>query len=83
MRWSKESESYRLEMLRHLKEKYGNAKPSEVLEAEQVIAKYREEKARAGEQIPRLEAGPPTPNACPRCWSMNGHEHALLCHCRR
>lgn len=77
MRGSKESEGYRLDMLRYLKEKYRDAKPPEVLEAEQVIAKFREEKASADAQIPRLEAGLPKQNLCPRCWFMDGHESAL------
>src|ERR1700722_20330188 len=69
---SKESESYRLELLRRLEEKYNKAKPSEVFEAEQVIAKYRAEQESARAAIPRLRSPLPEPNLCPQCWFLHG-----------
>ena len=69
---SKESESYRLEMLRRLEEKYSKSKPSEVFEAEQVIAKYRDEQETARAAIPRLRSPLPEPNLCPQCWFLHG-----------
>jgi hypothetical protein len=69
---SKESESYRLEMLRRLEEKYSKSKPSEVFEAERVIAKYRDEQETARAAIPRLRSPLPEPNLCPQCWFFHG-----------
>jgi hypothetical protein len=69
---SKESESYRLEMLRRLEEKYSKSKPSEVFEAEQVIAKYRDEHENARAAILRLRSPLPKPNLCPQCWFLHG-----------
>ena len=62
---NKESEHYRLEMLRHLQHKYRQSKPTEVLEAEQVIAKYRKEQEHTGPQIRRLQMPLPEPDLCP------------------
>ncbi|SRR5216683_1145874 len=69
---SKESEAYRLQMLRNLKQKYGKAKPSEVLEAEKVIAKYREEETHDREAMTRLNNPLPEPNLCPQCFYFRG-----------
>jgi len=74
---SKESESYRLEMLRRLKHKNSAPPPAEVLEAQKVIAKHSQEQQKAREAIPRLEAGLPKPDLCPRCWFNEGHESIL------
>ena len=74
---SKESESYRLEMLRRLEEKYSKSKPSEVFEAEQVIAKYRDEQETARAAIPRLRSPLPEPNLCPQCWFLHGRRTSL------
>ena len=52
----KQSEEYRLQMLRRLENRYGNDKPTEVLEAEEVIAKFRQEKARDRQAITRLSS---------------------------
>jgi hypothetical protein len=65
---SKESESYRLEMLRRLKDKDRHTPPPEVAEAEKIIAHYREKQAKAREAIPRLSAPLPEPDLCPQCW---------------
>jgi hypothetical protein len=67
-----EGESYRLKMLRYLKAKYSNAKPSEVLEAERVIAKFREEEARDRAAVTRLSSPLPEPDMCQLCWFLNG-----------
>src|SRR5574337_276902 len=64
---SKESESYRLQVLRRLKQKDSGPPPSEVLEAEKVIAKHREEQAQARAAIPRASAPLPNDGRCPDC----------------
>jgi hypothetical protein len=69
---SKESDSYRLKMLRYLKAKYSNAKPPEVFEAERVIAKFREEEARDRGAITRLNSPLPEPDMCQPCWFLKG-----------
>lgn len=74
---SKESESYRLKMLRRLKQIDSGSPPSEVLEAKEVVAKYREEQARAREAIPRLGSPLPEPNLCPQCWFLHGRRLPL------
>ena len=74
---SKESEEYRLEQLRRLEHKYRQAKPAKILEAEEAIAKYREEQEDAGPQIARASLPLPKPNQCPRCWIMKGRESIM------
>lgn len=69
---SKESESYRREMLRRLKNKVCGPPPAEVLEAEKVIAKHRDEQEQAREAIPRLSLPLPDYNLCPQCWFIHG-----------
>jgi len=71
------SEEYRLEMIRHLKEKYQQAKPSEVLEAEKVIARYRESEARDRGAMARLRLQLPNENLCPECFYMHERESIL------
>ncbi len=68
---SKESESYRTQMLRHLEEKYNKSKPAEVFEAEKVIAKYRDEHESGRAAIQRLRSPLPEPNLCPQCWFLH------------
>ena len=75
---SKESESYRLQMLRRLEDKYGKAKPAEVLEAEKVIAKHRAEQEEARNAIPRLRSPLPEPNLCSPCWFIHGRRSYLV-----
>ena len=70
----KQSEEYRLQMLRRLENRYGNDKPTEVLEAEEVIAKFRQEKARDRQAITRLSSPLPEPNLCPSCWFIHGRK---------
>jgi len=69
---SKESESYRLQMLRHLEQENSGPLPPEVTEAERVIAEYRKKQAKARDAIPRASAPLPEPNICPRCWIDHG-----------
>jgi hypothetical protein len=72
MRISKERNSYRLEMLRRLEDKYGKSKPPDVLEAERIIAKFLKDEARDREAIARLCSPLPTPNLCPECYYLHG-----------
>jgi hypothetical protein len=74
---SKESEEYRLQMLRHLQARLGRPKPSEVLEAEQVVAKFRKEEEEAGAQIARLGLPLPNPDLCPQCFYLHGRSSKL------
>ena len=74
---SKESESYRLYVLRDLQNRYGKGDPPEVLEAQKVIAEFREKQAEAEKAISRVEAGLPKPDLCPKCWFTKGHESIL------
>jgi len=71
---SKESEQYRLNMLRHSEHIVSGAPPSEVTEAEQTIANYRKKQSEARESIARLRSPLPKPNLCPECWFMHGLE---------
>jgi len=66
----KDTLEYRDRMLRQLKNKYRNNKPAAVLEAEEVIAKYNEEKANANPQIARLETEECPPSICRECFYM-------------
>ena len=74
---SEQSEAYRLRMLRYLKNRYGKAKPIEVLKAEDVIANFREEKARSREAIKRLGSPLPKPDLCAKCWFIYGRESTM------
>ena len=73
----KESETYRLEMLRRLERINSEPPPPEVLEAQKVIAKHREKQAEAREAIPRLRAPLPEPNLCPECYYLHGNRTFL------
>ncbi|MDE3181006.1 MAG: hypothetical protein KGM47_15270 [Acidobacteriota bacterium] len=74
---AEKSESYRLQMLRRLQNRYSQGDPPEVLEAEETIAKFREQKARDREAIKRLSAPLPEPNLCPECWFIHGRTSPL------
>jgi hypothetical protein len=74
---SKESETYRLEMLRHFQKIDSGTPPAEVLEAEKVIANYRKEKEQTHETISRLETGLPKPDLCPECFYLHGVESSM------
>jgi rubredoxin len=77
LRASKESEEYRAGVLRRLEHKYRQSKPTEVLEAEKVVAKYRKEQEQAAPQIARLNQPLPEDNLCPECWFMHGQRSML------
>lgn len=72
-----ESESYRTQMLRRLKEKNRRGPPAEVLEAKKVIASFREQETRDREIQARLSLPLPNPHSCPQCFYLHGRE-ALL-----
>jgi hypothetical protein len=74
---SKESEEYRLKMLRQLENLYSKAKPSEVLEAEKVIAEFRKKQADTDAKILRLRTPLPEPDLCPNCYYLHGHSNML------
>jgi rubredoxin len=75
---SKESDSYRLTMLRRFEQINGAPAPSEVLEAEKVVAKFREEQARARETIHRLRSPLPKEDSCPACHYLHDREVLLV-----
>jgi hypothetical protein len=68
----KQNEEYRANMLKKLKKKYGDSNPPEVLEAEKVIANYREKKTNAIAQINRLESSECPESVCCECFYMQG-----------
>lgn len=68
----KESEAYRLQMLRRLQQKNCDPPPAEVLEAQKVIAKYRQEQTQAGSAISRFSQPLPKPDLCPSCFGFHG-----------
>ncbi len=78
MTLSEQAEEYRASMLRKLKKKYGDNKPPAVLEAEKVIAQYREEKANAKPQIARLETEKCPPSICFHCFWVKGVSFHLV-----
>ena len=68
---SKESENYRLQMLRRFKRERDGPPPAEVLEAEKMVAQFREKQAKAKEVVLRLEKPPPKPNLCSECFYIH------------
>jgi hypothetical protein len=75
---SEKSETYRLQMLRRLQNRYSKGDPPEVLEAEKMIAKFRKEQAEATEQIARASAPLQDSDLCPACWIMHGDRVPLI-----
>jgi hypothetical protein len=71
MNLRKESEAFRNEMLLHLLAQ-NRGKPVEVAEAEKIVAKYREERAKIHDAIARLGSVLPEADACPQCYYLNG-----------
>jgi hypothetical protein len=71
---SKESESYRFQMLRRFESERDGPPPSEVLEAQQVVAEFREKQAKAKEAVLRLKRPLPKPNLCSECFYLRDHE---------
>lgn len=78
MRLFEQAEKYRSDMTRKLKKKYRDDKPPAVLEAEKVIAQYREEKASAELQIARLESKQCPSSVCFKCFWMKGLSFHLI-----
>jgi hypothetical protein len=74
---SKESESYRLHMLRHFKRQRDTPPPLEVLEAQKIIASFHEKQTKTEEVILRLEKPLHKPNLCPDCYYIHGRESYL------
>ena len=75
---TKKNEPYRLHMLRRLQNRYSQGKTPEMLEAEQTIAKLREQEARDREAIIRLSSPLPDDDLCPTCFFMRGHRNLLI-----
>jgi hypothetical protein len=71
-RMSKESEEYRIEMLRRLENEDSGATPPEVLEAEKVISEYRDKKVQIIKKKLRLRLPLPNPDLCPQCFYPHG-----------
>jgi hypothetical protein len=69
-RMSKESESYRLHLLSRLEQESSGPTPSEVLEAEQIVAAFREKQAMARDAVIRLRSRLPKDNLCPECYYL-------------
>ena len=61
----------RLEMVRELKDKYGQPDPPEVAEAKQA-------KARIRDQIARAESPPDDPELCLDCWVYHGERLRMV-----
>ena len=74
---SKESEEYRLKMPRRLKDENSSAPPPEVLEAEKVIAKYREEQEQINATKMRLRLQLPNTDLCPQCFYSHGNRSLM------
>lgn len=68
----KESEEYRLQMLRRLEQENAKPDPPEVSEAKKVIAKNRQKKLDRSQQIKRLRTPLPEPDLCPKCYYLHG-----------
>jgi hypothetical protein len=75
---SEESESHRLKMLRRLQQKDNNPPPPKVMQAEKVIAKYREQKERDHQTLMRLNSPLPEPNLCPDCFYIHDRCSLLM-----
>jgi len=70
---SKESESYRLQILRRLERERDGPPPSEMLEAEKVITEFRKKQSNARDAIIRLRSPLPKENLCPKCYFLHGY----------
>jgi hypothetical protein len=74
---SKEGEEYRIEMLRGLKQENSRPPPREVLEAEQVIAKFREKQANLNAIEARVNSHLPNPDLCPECFYLHNRNSMM------
>jgi predicted RNA-binding Zn-ribbon protein involved in translation (DUF1610 family) len=68
----KESDEYRTEMIRHLQQEDQKSPPSEVLEAQKMIAKFEQRKRKREEQMVALQQPLPNKDACPKCYWLHG-----------
>ncbi|MDD1620871.1 MAG: hypothetical protein LUQ11_05275 [Methylococcaceae bacterium] len=66
------AKEYRGNLLKKLSRKKSGSKPSEVLEAEKIIAKYNEEQEKIGPQLFRLESSECPDSICPQCFYLRG-----------
>lgn len=66
-----QNESYRAQILRRLKNKYSSSAPPEVLEAEKVIARFREQETKDRQTETRLGLELPNPHSCPQCFYLH------------
>jgi hypothetical protein len=74
---SKESESYRLQMLRRFERENSGAPPPEVLEAQKVVADFGKKQASAKEVADRLRAPLPKPDLCPQCYYLHARTNPM------
>ena len=63
---------FRNSRLKTLSRKKSGKKPSKILEAEKIIAKYREEQENLEPQLSRLESSECPDSVCPKCFYMHG-----------
>lgn len=75
---SKEGETYSADMLRRFKQISDGTPPSEVLEAEEVIAEFRKKQAEARAAIARFSQPLPHPDSCPECFYRHGRDSRLI-----
>lgn len=68
----KQAEQYKLEILRQLQNEQNQSKPSEVLEAEKVIANFRKEESDKEQWLARAMLPLPSGDPCPACFVKRG-----------
>jgi len=68
----KQAEQYKAEILRQLQKEQSQSKPSEVLEAEKVIANFRKEKLEKEQWLARAMLTLPSGDPCPSCFVKRG-----------
>jgi len=68
----KYAEEYREGLLRKLTRKNTGGKPAEVLDAEKIIADYREKQENIDPQLSRLENSECPNSICPNCFYTKG-----------
>lgn len=66
------SEQFRAQLRARLERIIVGSKPSEVIQAEKVLAQYVDQIRRARESLPRVEKGLPRDDVCPRCYYLHG-----------
>lgn len=76
----KQAEQRKAEILRHLQQSGGKSKPSEVLEAEKVIAQFHKREQDRIAQLQRAQSPLPPGDTCPDCFVERGvtsHMHPI------